>query len=184
MIDSNDALYARLGVWQDRNHNGISEASELADLPKMGIKALSLDYSVSALRDEHGNSLLYRAEVRGMQGARVGPFAYDVFLVAGPAAAPSTLVDPQAFDITYYECRASCESRLLPNGDPKTCDTVGRIAKIGVSVVSAEFACIEAKASCTKAAQKGDCNLEPGSLIIPNDPCKIKTVRTDPPSCQ
>jgi hypothetical protein len=184
MIDSNDAVYARLRGWQDRNHNGISEASELADLPKLGIEALSLDYSVSTLQDEHGNSFRYRAEVRGAQGTRVGQFAYDVFLVAGPAAAPSATVAPQAFQITAFECKARCESSLEPNGNSTTCESVGGIGKIGIGL-SEHTACILAKARCTAAAQTGDCNLQPGTLKCPPSPalqdkCQKIIIGTNP----
>ena len=185
IIDTNDAVYARLRVWQDRNHNGKSESSEFAELQKLGIVALSLDYSISTLRDEHGNSLRYRAEVRGAKGARVGQFAYDVFLVAGPAPAPSAMVAPQAVKISFWECRATCESRLLPKGDPSTC-TIGRIATIGESNTP-ERACIIAKAKCLAEASVGDCILETGTnrCPLPPDPnCKRIEIEGEPPSCK
>ena len=42
-IDSADAAFAKLLVWQDLNHNGVSEAGELTSLTDQGIAGISLD---------------------------------------------------------------------------------------------------------------------------------------------
>jgi hypothetical protein len=47
MIDSRDAVYARLLLWQDVNHNGRSEPGELRSLAQLGMNAISLDYQRS-----------------------------------------------------------------------------------------------------------------------------------------
>ncbi len=41
-IDSADPVFGELRVWQDANHNGISEADELSTLADTGIEAISL----------------------------------------------------------------------------------------------------------------------------------------------
>ncbi|MFA6539941.1 MAG: hypothetical protein WCV63_11225, partial [Negativicutes bacterium] len=41
-IDSSDAIYSQLRVWQDANGNGVTDAGELKSLTELGIKQLNL----------------------------------------------------------------------------------------------------------------------------------------------
>lgn len=79
-IDGRDNLFADLKLWQDRNHNGVSEVEELQSLPNSVVRVIELRYHESKRQDEHGNWFRYRAKVRDARGAQVGRWAWDVFL--------------------------------------------------------------------------------------------------------
>lgn len=79
-----DAIFKRLRLWQDRNHNGVSEPEELYRLPALDVVAISLDYKESRSADESGNRVRFRSKLRDSRNARAGRFAWDVFLNVAP----------------------------------------------------------------------------------------------------
>lgn len=93
IIDSRDAIYSKLRLWIDSNHNGISEPNELYTLPEFGVTAIDLNYQQHNWTDSNGNRFLYRAKVIDSANGRAH-WAYDLFLqvvfAGGPAAAAPT----------------------------------------------------------------------------------------------
>lgn len=81
-INRRGAIFVSLRLWQDSNHNGISEPAELHTLSSLGIEAMDLDYKISRRTDEYGNRFKYRAKVYDSHGTNAGRWAWDVFFVS------------------------------------------------------------------------------------------------------
>ena len=63
-ISRRDAIFDRLRLWQDVNHNGVSETSELYTLPDLGLRKIELDHKESNRTDEHRIEQLSRQRAR------------------------------------------------------------------------------------------------------------------------
>ncbi len=83
-IDEQDAVFSSLRLWQDTNHSGTSEPSELHPLLELDVTAIGLDYHESRRTDEFGNRFKYRAKVYDQRHARLGRWAWDLFLLGNP----------------------------------------------------------------------------------------------------
>lgn len=79
-IDRADGVWLRL--WQESNHNGLSEPSELLTLSSRAMAAIELTYQESKHRDRWGNEFRYRARVFMSDGTQRR--AWDVFLISKP----------------------------------------------------------------------------------------------------
>ncbi|HJP93235.1 MAG TPA: hypothetical protein VJ875_14855 [Pyrinomonadaceae bacterium] len=76
IVDSRDSVFNRLRLWQDTNHNGVSEVEELHTLESLNVTAFQLQFKESRRVDRYGNEFRYWAKVDG----NVGRLAWDVFL--------------------------------------------------------------------------------------------------------
>jgi hypothetical protein len=84
VIDQQDAAFARLLIWLDRNHDGVSQEVELRSASSHGLVAIETTYRRSRRQDQYGNE--YR--LRGISwwsgpsdnGVRKARLLYDVWL--------------------------------------------------------------------------------------------------------
>jgi len=93
IIDSRDAVYSKLLLWIDENHDGISEPNELHSLPELGVFSISLHYQAEPFTDQYGNWFHYRAALNpAPEDGRStdGRWTYDVFFVTGEGSAGVT----------------------------------------------------------------------------------------------
>jgi len=75
-IDANDAIFPRLLLWIDANHDGISQPDELFPLWRFGITRISGHYAAEMRRDRYGNQFRLRSTYIMNGNPRVG---YDVY---------------------------------------------------------------------------------------------------------
>jgi hypothetical protein len=92
-IDEQDAIFSKLLVWVDKNHNGISEPGELLTLKQAGIQAISLTYSLSKWKDSYGNTFRYSAQSR--TNTSPNQVVYDVLLQKAGKATTTTAATKQ-----------------------------------------------------------------------------------------
>jgi hypothetical protein len=86
VIDARDAVYSKLRLWIDENHDGNCQPEELHRLPEFGVFSLSVKYGESRRTDQYGNQFRYKAivnpgEHRDARDDGPGRWTYDVFFV-------------------------------------------------------------------------------------------------------
>lgn len=92
VIDARDAVWSRLRVWIDANHDGISQPEELATLDSLGIRSISLDYKLSHRTDPNGNVFRYRGTIT--TNGNASRVIYDVILLNEITAAQASCIAP------------------------------------------------------------------------------------------
>jgi hypothetical protein len=80
IIDSHDAVWPKLVVWIDANHDGISQPDELHHLDDLGVPAIDLRYRESRYTDGFGNQFRYRGSLAPLRAEDVDRTIYDVIL--------------------------------------------------------------------------------------------------------
>lgn len=135
-ITRRDTVFRKLRLWQDRNHNGISEPEELSRLPALDVVAVFLNYRESRRTDLYGNRFKFRAKVRDRNDARVGRWAWDVFLVISPPPQTVGLMCPT--DNSGSTTVADVKLGILPDArdnlfaDPLSIGQIGKIPPVEI----------------------------------------------------
>jgi hypothetical protein len=80
LISPADAIWPKLRVWVDYNHDGISQAEELKPLDFWNVAAIDLKYSESKHSDIGGNTFRYRAKILSSTPKVGDRWAWDVSL--------------------------------------------------------------------------------------------------------
>lgn len=68
-ISSRDAIFSRLLLWRDANHNGISEPDELTPVAGAGVQWIGTQYSTKKRVDRFGNEFRQKGEIGWTDGA-------------------------------------------------------------------------------------------------------------------
>jgi len=68
VITAADAIFHRLLLWTDLNHNGLSEENEIVSLANLKITEIDLREVVIGRNDDHGNSFRSEAKAYGGPG--------------------------------------------------------------------------------------------------------------------
>jgi|GEM_PF-881630 len=81
-IDHGDAIWSSLLLWEDANHDGISQPSELLGLDVAGVVRIDVRYGLSKRVDEFGNAFRYKGNSVVLEnGKEHDRNIYDVFFV-------------------------------------------------------------------------------------------------------
>lgn len=80
LVSPGDPAWTSLVLWTDRNHDGVSAASELQRVADSGLESLVIGVRTVNRRDQWGNLFRYMAHAR-MRAAGEIPY-YDVFLTS------------------------------------------------------------------------------------------------------
>lgn len=178
-IDNADAIFSRLRLWQDTNHDGASQLNELTTLQQSGISASGLSFEPYRLVDQHGNLFCYGAPIRVAGASRVGRLSYDVFLVnerSESAAIDQDVSKPAYATITQTACVCTLTTRGMRTYRP------GEIVQYcGPAYLNPYCAGCIGDNDCVPLCQ-GDWNVctisncqgyAPQCLVPANPPCRV-----------
>ena len=82
-ITEKDTVFSKLRIWVDKNHDGVSQPSELLTLKQAGVKAISVQYTDSKWKDAYGNLFRFRGQIvweKPVNGQAVAAI-FDVLLL-------------------------------------------------------------------------------------------------------
>lgn len=112
-IGSLDPIFASLRLWNDANHDGVTDSGELTTLDSHGILALDLDYRNTWWRvDEYGNRFRFAARIYSRSWSTVAFRSFDVYLLSGALESS----DLQASNPDYAELALERDKNAINDG--------------------------------------------------------------------
>ncbi len=133
VIDARDAVWPRLRLWRDADHDGFSASYELTPLDDAGVHMFSLDSTKSSGTDEHGNEFRFTSTI--VADAPISTTVSDVWLTQRPLPRDDDDGDGKAGrtqrDYVEWTCWSWAYAVQYSNSDPsnpgslKICDVPG-----------------------------------------------------------
>lgn len=102
VLDERDAVWSRLVLWRDADHDAFNADGELTPIAQSGVRQLSLHAKASDYKDEHGNQFRYTSTI--VADAPISTTVVDVWLTQAPL--PRESDDSGLRDYTEYTCWA------------------------------------------------------------------------------
>jgi uncharacterized protein YegL len=129
VIDSADAAFGKLLVWQDSNHNGVSDVGELSSLAEQGIVAINLNAAA-------GNGSIDGQELQAIGSFRYADGTVGAFVEVGLDTAYGTAPETSSTEDTS---EASSETSATATSPESTGDEA-HIAAPGVTLIGSDGA--------------------------------------------
>lgn len=121
VMDPADAIWPKLRIWIDANHDGVSQPGELHALDEFGIRQIGLKYRQNSCVDQYGNAFRYTAGLVDAAGEH-DRRTYDVFLLFAPLtlAQPATDSANQRTALWTPKDTNNFQNLLVKGGAPPT----------------------------------------------------------------
>lgn len=113
IIDADDAIFASLLVWEDKNRDGHTQSTELMTLADLGIQSIGLDYqdAPAGYVDTNGNQFQGAAKVTLVNGAILNLWGVIPTKTFGAGGTTQAATCPRIPDNT---CVTTCYGTLAP----------------------------------------------------------------------